>query len=155
VQLDSGYTKQQLYKKAKQYLVNSFKSNKDAWQYDDSTEVKLVYRGNFTCVGTENVSFHDTYETGNFSFNISIECKDNKYRYRIYGITADTYYSISGGTQHQMGINETVTKIYGSTKQGPLKKGYRRLLYLMLERFDMIIEQLKKAMAKKDGDSSF
>jgi hypothetical protein len=78
-------TKDQLFKNAKMWYVESFKYSKSVIQNENLSDGNITGKGNtqFTC----GKSFTPTAEAAYFT--IAIDIKDNKYRVRIYDIVGD------------------------------------------------------------------
>src|ERR1700685_53659 len=55
VQLDSSYKKDDLYRNAKLFFTDVFKSAKDVLQYDDREQGKIVGKGNFQLEDNQDV----------------------------------------------------------------------------------------------------
>src|SRR5450755_2029332 len=89
VQLDSTYKKDGLYRNAKLFFANAFKSSKDVLQYDERSEGKVIGKGTFQTTGHQNILMHSYTETRTNNFTLEISCKDGKYKYRIFGFSSD------------------------------------------------------------------
>jgi hypothetical protein len=76
-------SKEQLYKKAKVWLVNTFNDSKAVIEIDDSD--KIVGKGNFIV----NYTYALTPSKCKFNFTVNLDFKDNKYRMQIYNIIAE------------------------------------------------------------------
>jgi hypothetical protein len=81
----SSFSKDQLYSKAKLWLVNSFKDSKSVSEIDDKEGGQIVGKGNFVV----NYTYALTPSTCRFNFIMKIDLKDNKYRLQIYNIIAE------------------------------------------------------------------
>jgi len=80
VSADSS-SKDLLYSNAKEWFVHAFNSANNVIQYDSKDEGKLIGKGNFTFHGKAFTS--GTSSTGPVTFTITIEVKDNKYKYTL------------------------------------------------------------------------
>ena len=157
VQLDSAYKKDDLYKNAKLFFTDIFKSAKDVLQYDDRTEGKVIGKGNFKIEDNQLsflVAFH---ETRYVNFTIEIFCKDGKYRYRIYNVHSDCNVRTSGGSSPDQISNYdlTIDQAYTNTNKGVDKKLQRRLFVETFSELHKTIDQIKQYMAKKQSTSDF
>lgn len=74
----SGKTKDQLYKNAKKWFVDAFRSSKDVIQSDDKDGGQIIGKGWFYSTNTT--------EKYRIQTTIQVDCKDGRYRYRIYDI---------------------------------------------------------------------
>ena len=81
VKLDSTYTSDLLFKNAKQWLVDNFKSGKDVLQTDDKESGYIIGQGYFV-VGKNPVGFFVT--NSRIWFTVKIEVKDGRYKYTFY-----------------------------------------------------------------------
>jgi len=145
VQLDSSYKKDFLYKNAKIYFVNNFKSANDVIQYDSKEDGKVIGKGNLTV--------YDSNLTGTFdwrvNFTTEITCKDGKYRYRIYDVSiVETRH---GGYNQVYLTNLSVDQAIAQTQKGVVKKVSVRLFNKAVKEFQADIASIKIDMAKKDA----
>src|ERR1700743_1071484 len=74
--------KDELFKKAKVYFVDNFKSANDVIQYQDPVEGKIIGKGYFNI----SVPRMGKYVMWDVYYSTEVICKDGKYRYRIYDI---------------------------------------------------------------------
>jgi len=147
VNLDSTYKKDFLYKNAKIYFVNNFKSANSVIQYDSKEDGKIIGKG--------NLNVYDTYILTPFdwqvNFSTEISCKDGRYRYRIYDINIvetrhiDSQYG--GDQSNDMTLDDAILH----TKKGTAKKITARLYNKMVTQLKLDILALKADMSKKDA----
>jgi Domain of unknown function (DUF4468) with TBP-like fold len=84
-QIDSvAATKDELFIRAKVWLVNTFKSAKAVIQLDDKEAGKLMGKGVDTYSFKYGINYMDI--SGGIYYTIQIDCKDNKARIRIFNI---------------------------------------------------------------------
>lgn len=76
-----GLNKQDLYKNAKQWFVDYFKSSKDVIQNEDKEEGTIIGKGIIPYVF--HIKIMGNY-TKNDHLTVQVSAKDNKYRIRIY-----------------------------------------------------------------------
>lgn len=76
-----GMSKLDLYKNAKQWFVDYFKSSKDVIQNEDKEQGLIVGKGLLPIFWKSLIIFeyHD-------NLTIQIDCRDGKYRYKIYDL---------------------------------------------------------------------
>jgi len=147
VQLDSSYKKDFLYKNAKIYFVNNFKSANAVIQYDNKEDAKIIGKGNIT-VNDANLVMAVKWV---ISFTTEIACKDGKYRYRIYDFSiVETRY---GGSNHTYVTDLTIDQAKELSQKGTAKKVSARLFNKMADEIKSDILLIKRDMAKKDAIS--
>lgn len=95
VKVDSTLTADQLFKNAKIWLIDAFKSAKDVIQTESQSDHLLVAKG-------FNNRSHNQIVNGKIWFTLKLETKDGRYRYSIY----DLIYEYSG-TLLQTTVHET------------------------------------------------
>jgi len=150
VSLDTSYKKEQLYRNAKVFLVDIFKSAKDVIQYDDKEQGKIIGKGVLE-LADYHVIFTVVDEfTWNVNFTIEISCKDGKYRYRLYDILINQ--RVKNDTYNTPSVL-TVDDAIKNTQKGPFKKVSTRLVNSMLHNFRNDITILKTYMNKSQAKS--
>lgn len=140
VQVDKSI-KTDLFKKAKIYFVDNFKSANDVIQYQDADEGKIIGKGYFSVNELKfltNVEWQVYYGT-------EILCKDGKYRYRLYDITIKQVWSGSGPSNVR---NLSLDEATEETTKGQLKKVATNLFIKMTKEFDGSILSIKDYMSK-------
>lgn len=157
VQVDTSLKKDDLYRNAKIFFANEFKSAKDVIQYDDRGEGRVVGKGNFHLEDGQSAVLVFCSEKRDVDFTLEIYCKDGKYKYRIYGISAECTVRVSGGSSPDNVNRENITfdAAYTRTLKGISKKMERRLFMAMNDEIQSTIADIKKAMAVKKSDDSF
>ena len=149
VYVDTSSRKDDLYRNAKFFFTDYFKSAKDVIQYDDRGEGKVIGKGLFKI--TENSTFFEG--VWDVYFTTEITCKDGKFKYKIYdaSIVEDR-----PNSKYNDGITHlTVKEAFERTHKGMEKKAYTRLLSKMCSEFDTMILEIKKDMGKKVGKDDF
>jgi len=80
----TGKSKTDLYNNAKQWFVDYFRSSKDVIQNEDKELGRIVGKG----IILLNIKYNFAYgRMWPDRITIQIDCKDEKYRYRIYDMT--------------------------------------------------------------------
>lgn len=146
VNLDTSYTRDKLYKNAKVYFVNAYKSANDVIQYDEKEEGKIIGKGFMELKGSQAVLLSVWYQTWKVNFSTEIFCKDGKYRYRIYAINIKEFAEFSDGTTKNTSLN--IDDVIANCKKGPLKKCYNKFYKDLVISFKETTEDIKKNMAK-------
>ena len=82
VRLDTSFKKDEIYRSAKAYFGNNFSSANGVIQYQSREEGKLIGKGFFEI----HYALSETDIKWTVSYTTSIECKEGKYRLRIYDI---------------------------------------------------------------------
>ena len=142
--------KDMLFKNAKTFLVDAFKSAKDVIQYEDKAEGKIMGKGNLSVIGNQNKIMGQSWErkiTAYFSFEIS--CKDNKYKYRIYDLTFESFDQHTSRQRAPYVEAQTIEKLIEQCDKGTYKKATSEAYPKLLTEFKNIITQLKRSMIKK------
>jgi hypothetical protein len=146
VTLDGTYKKDFLYKNAKLYFVNNFKSANDVIQYDNKDDAKIIGKGNLTV--------YDSYIITPFewriNFSTEITCKDGKYRYRLYDVNIIETRHVSSEYGGDRIIKLTIDDALNQNKKGSVKKVTARLFNKMITSIKADIAAIKIDMAKKD-----
>jgi hypothetical protein len=140
-------TKDQLYKAARKWFVDSFNNSKSVLRTEDKEGGELVGKGNFLI--SENGGFMIT-NNYRFDFTIEVVCKDNKYRVRIYDIS----YTM---TNPPTGIMpSTVADLPAEGYNDRLKKSKNKRVHenaLLLDlKFKSMIDSLKVKMTSATND---
>ena len=137
-------SKADLYKNAKQWFVDYFKSSKDVIQNEDKEDGKIVGKGilliPFKGALGSNVMYND-------KLSIQVDCKDNKYRLRFYEQTLS-----SSGGEVVTTPESLIGKLLGKEKSPFNEKQARRMLESMNATITTAIFAFNKAMAAKTDD---
>jgi len=98
IQVDST-AKDELYNRAKRWVIDTFKSGKDVIQLDDKENGEIICRGFFTTPGWGNEKTAKYYVMPDVKvwFTIKIQIKDNKFKYDMYDYLLDIYLPGAGG----------------------------------------------------------
>jgi hypothetical protein len=99
IPLDSTYKSAILYKAAKTWFVNNFKSSKAVIQSEDQINGRFL--GKCYITGTGGLSY-TVFIGDQCYFTIQIDIKDGKYRYRFYD-----FYGTGEALGSQLNINES------------------------------------------------
>lgn len=102
--INSSLNKQNLYANAKEWTAKTFGDYKKVIQFEDESNGKLIIKGLSDVPYKASEPFL-TSET--ISYTITIECKDNKYRYKINDLKVEQTTNILGSKIHpQIGSPE-------------------------------------------------
>jgi hypothetical protein len=157
VQLDSTFKKDFLYRNAKLFFANLFKSSKDILQYDEREEGKVIGKGTIQLTGHQNVLLSEFTEIRTTNFTLEISCKDGKYKYRLFGFSSEYIYGQSDKRKPERTTNGTLTidEAYARTEKGGTKKMERSLFLNTLAEIRSTQHQLKEFMRKKPLKDDF
>lgn len=152
VSVDNSVTRDQLYKKAKSYFMDVFTGAKDAFQYDDAQEGKIVGKGFLTVSDYKKEFPSVTVLKWDVNYNTEIICKDGKYRLRIYDIVVTKEYHVASNTSRT--VNYTVPDLYtGMSKQkGAYKALYPKVFNKMVAGLQERMGTIKEYMEKNKAD---
>jgi hypothetical protein len=152
VSVDSTIKKDQLYKKAKTYFMDVFVAAKDAFQYDDQQEGRIVGKGYLTVSDYKSVFPGVAVLKWDVNYNTEIICKDGKYKFRIYDIVVTKESHVAESNSRT--VHFTVSDLYaGMSKQrGAYKTLYPRVMNKMIAEFKVRMGTLKEYMDKNKGD---
>lgn len=128
-------TKSELYTKAKNWFVNTFKDAKEVIQIDEKEAGQIIGKGNLV--------FYYTYlmqaQKVRCNFTTRVDLKDNKYRIQLYNFDLSEL-------EATMPLKKLI--------EDPTRALSRRVLPKIDEESKAIIESFKKAM-KESLDSNF
>lgn len=85
----------ELYKRAKIWMVDAFKSSKDVIQNDDKDNAIIIGKGFFSGLG-HNVGVSNP----KYWFTIRIDCRDGRYKYSITDFIYDFDVTVLGRSSH-------------------------------------------------------
>lgn len=85
----------ELYKRAKIWTVNAFKSSKDVIQNDDKDNNIIIAKGFFSGIGHNHL-----IKNARYWFTIRIDCRDGRYRYSISDFIYEFDVVVQGNTYH-------------------------------------------------------
>lgn len=145
--LDSTYKKDDLYRNAKLYFVDNYKSAKDVIQYDDKEQGKIIVKGFLNLKDYQDNFLTIIEYEWDVYYSTEITGKDGKYKYRIYNIHIKQ--TIKRDKEYPSTEDMSIDEAYRQTQKFGLKKVTRRLCDKMVYRFNSSIETLKTYMAKK------
>ena len=148
VNVDNTITKDQLYKKAKAYFVDVFTGAKDAFQFEDAQEGKIVGKGQLTVSDYKSVFPSVAVLKWDINYNTEIICKDGKYRVRIYDIVVTKESHVSESNSRT--VNFSIPDLYaGMAKQrGSYKTLYPKVFNKMAASFKEKMGTLKEYIDK-------
>lgn len=141
-------SKMDLYNNAKQWFVDYFRSSKDVIQNEDKDQGRIIGKGIIFIKLKALVT--QTYDD---KITIQIDCKDGKYRYRIYdmiGTVPAQYNSLVGHiSASDFTGEELIGKLTGTGKAQFTKNQCRKLLESINNETHSTIASLQKAMNEK------
>lgn len=141
-----GKTKIELYANARQWFIDYFKTYKDVIQNDDKDAGLIVGKGVLTFEYRSSWGKINEFD----QITIQIECKDNKYRYRIYD---QELRSPTSTDLNYYGTPENIIElINGKKKWGQDKSILRRELQGTDEIVKKVIASLINSMVLKHED---
>ncbi|HEY9002488.1 MAG TPA: DUF4468 domain-containing protein [Mucilaginibacter sp.] len=150
VDVDNNITKDQLYKKAKTYFVDVFTGAKDAFQYDDIQEGKIVGKGQLTVSDYKSIFPSVAVLKWDVNYNTEIICKDGKYRVRIYDIVVTKESHVS--ENNSRAVSFTIADLYArmDKQHGSYKTLYPKVFNKMVANFKERMGTLKEYMDKNN-----
>jgi hypothetical protein len=138
-------TKPELLNNAKQWFVDFFKDSKNVIQNEDKNQGRIV-----------GIGYIFNQEKIYDKLTIQIDCKNGKYRYKIYDMTGiiPAHYNVWVGNVRESDFTpeELINKITDDVNAPFSKNKCRKLLEAINEETTSTIESLKKAMAAKPDD---
>ena len=157
IQLDSSYKKDMLYRNAKLFFANISKSAKDVLQYDDREEGKVIGKGTIQVTGHQSILLNAFSETRTTTFTLEVSCKDGKYKYRMFGFSADYSYGESDKRKPERITTGTLTvdQAYARSEKGGTKKMERNIFMNTLTEIRLMQDHLKEFMRKKPSKDDF
>ena len=168
--VNSSFSKSALFSNAKAWVMDAFNNYKAVVQMESETDGRIVVKGNYENFQpklTYDNYKHFTYERAYFT--IVIDCKDNKYRYKIKDIIIKeiSYHSgsiYSGSTEFDYEVKH---EYHISRKESAIKKkaSIEQELSNVLESLKgkknppskqkKTIENLNKDLAKAEADIKY
>jgi len=137
--------KADLYKNAKQWFIDYFKNSNDVIQNEDKEGGKIVGKGILPVLFNGALGTQVIYDD---QVNIQIDCKDGKYRVRIY----EQFLSSPGGGQVTTTPEELIDKILGTGKSLLNAKQARRMLESINSEMLSTLASVNRAMSAKTDD---
>lgn len=146
VETVDGVSKEELYRRAKSWLVNAYRSAKDVIQLDDKENFTIIGKGNLPTYW--QVTFYASQQVS-LLHTITLQFKDGRYRYEITDLIMDYYVApsayVSGGPQ-KLPLESMGGK--GAQKGGNTKKYYAQVN----ERILATVEDMKTTLRKPIKD---
>jgi hypothetical protein len=154
VNVDNAFKKDQLYKNAKIYFMDVFMGAKDAFQYDDKQEARIIGKGFLTVDDYKSVFPGVAVLKWDVYYNTEIVCKDGKYRIRVYDIVITKEAHVAENNYRN--VHLTIKDAYDAIpkQRGPYKELYTKVINKMISEFKANISTLKENMVKKQPDYS-
>ena len=154
VNVDNAFRKDQLYKNAKLYFMDVFSGAKNAFQYDDKEEGKIIGKGFMTVNDYKSVFPGVAVLKWDINYNTEVTCKDGKYQVRIYDIIITKEYHVAESNSRT--VNLTVQDAYAAIpkQRGPYKTLYPKVINKMIAELKANMTTLKESMVKKSDFSA-
>jgi hypothetical protein len=149
VNVGDAFKKDQLYKNAKVYFMDVFSGAKDAFQYDDKEEGRIIGKGFLTVDDYKSVFPGVAVLKWDVYYNVEITCKDGKYRYRVYDVLITREGHVAENNFRN--VHLTVKDIYAAMpkQKGAYKTLYPKVMNKMLADLKTNITTLKESMVNK------
>lgn len=146
VVLDSTYTSDMLFKAAKLWMVDHYKSAKDVIQNEDSKNYIIIGKGFFELGHDKYVRYPKVWQT------VKIECKNGKYKYTIYNFRYQ--FSMPASSSYTSTPSEfdfVLIDWGGRVLKSKWSKGEMTVFAVKInEHISLTIESLKTYMSKKE-----
>jgi Domain of unknown function (DUF4468) with TBP-like fold len=151
VSVDSTLSKEQLYKNAKVYFMDVFTGAKDAFQYDDKKEGRIIGKGSLTVEDYKRFFPSVTVLRWDVNYNTEIVCRDGKYSLRIYDIVVTKESHVAENNSRT--VNYNIGDIYANMpkQHGAYKALYPKVLNKLNADLKARINILKESMEKKQA----
>ena len=149
VNVDSTLGKEQLYKNAKVYFMNVFTGAKNAFQYDDKKEGRIIGKGSLTVEDYKRFFPSVTVLRWDVNYNTEIVCRDGKYSLRVYDIVITKESHVAESNSRT--VNYNIGDVYAAMpkQHGAYKALYPRVLNKLNADLKARITVLKESMEKK------
>lgn len=148
VQAD-GMTKEQIYEKAKMWIVSTLKSGDNMVELDGTNSSKIVGTGNLIIPKVEineKMNYH-VFRNYVLNFKFIVFCKDNKYKYSVENFHL-TFNNVN--STFTTGLEKVIeTGHFGKKKQVLFESAVKETAK---EYIDKLIQELKSYMNKKSED---
>ncbi|RPJ58303.1 MAG: DUF4468 domain-containing protein [Dehalococcoidia bacterium] len=141
VKLDSSYTSELLYKNAKKWIIDQFKSGKDVIQSEDKEQLYIIGKGFFQHNLCHMLLFTSECK---YWFTVNIEVKDGRYKYTVYDVIYNYRLTINNTSQY---IREPF-EVYLSNANN--SKRTREYYTAIASEFNSIIKNLENSMIIKE-----
>jgi hypothetical protein len=156
VKLDSTTKKDELYRKGREWFVNTYVDAKEVLQLDDKTDGKMIGKGIY------KYSFFNGLNSSSVTmgFTLNLDVKDGRYRYRIYNFngTNKNQSALDGLSSRPSGpsyIKLDYDQTYADYKAGKRAKYNGKIAAGMDEQVKGIIASLEKAMRASSKSNDF
>lgn len=141
-----GQSKSQLYNKAREWFVNTYKDANAVIQLDDKDAGKLMGKGVYKYAFANGINISQITLT----FTVNIDIKDGKYRCRIYAFSGDNANtSMLGGPNATNIYKIDYDRCYTDLKAGKREKYNSKMLNGLDSEVKSIEKSLRDAMNKK------
>lgn len=149
VNVGDAFKKDQLYKNAKVYFMDIFSGAKDAFQYDDKEEGRIIGKGFLSVDDYKSVFPGVAVLKWDVYYNVEITCKDGKYRYRVYDVLITREGHVAENNYRN--VHLTVKDVYDAMpkQKGAYKTLYPKVMNKMLADLKTNITTLKENMVKQ------
>lgn len=154
VNVDNTFKKDQLYRNAKLYFMDVFPGAKDAFQYDDKQEGRIIGKGFLTVDDYKSVFPGVAVLRWDVYYNTEIICKDGKYQVRLYDILITKEYHVSESNSRN--VHLTLKDAYDAIpkQRGPYRSLYPKVISKMMAELMANVNTIKQSMVKDQPDFS-
>lgn len=156
VKVDSTIKQADLYRKGREWFVNTYVDAKEVLQLDDKADGKLMGKGVY------KYSFFNGLNSSSVTmgFTLNLDVKDGRYRYRIYNFngTNKNQSALDGLSSRPSGpsyIKLDYDQTYADYKAGKRAKYNGKVTAGMDEQVRGIIASLEKAMRAPSTNNDF
>ena len=147
VRVDSTITKTDLYRRGREWFVNTYLDPTEVLQLDDKAEGKMIGPGRYRYSFFMGVFFDIR-----MLFVLNLDVKDGRYRYRIYNFVNTTLLSNHSATRVYRMDYEQINKEYKAGKH-PRYNG--KIIVEFDKEVKSIIASLEKAMTTAQAKDDF
>ena len=154
VNVNPTLKKEQLYRNAKIYFMDVFVGAKDAFQYDDKEEGRIIGKGMISVNDYKSTFPGVAALKWDVNYNVEIICKDGKYRYRLYDIAVVKESHVAENNYRT--VHLTMKDIYEEMpkQKGAYKALYPKVINKLAAEFKTNIITLKECMEKQPANYS-
>lgn len=126
VNTDASLKKADLFKNAKLYFVNTYRSANDVIQYQDEETGKVIGKSFLKVSAQQKYGLGLYLMTFNWDIHYTTEiiCKDGKYRYRFYDFRVEAHVIDGNGHPSSFTLNDNFAAM---AKKGYYKEGYANI----------------------------
>ncbi|MCF8370557.1 MAG: DUF4468 domain-containing protein [Bacteroidales bacterium] len=149
-----GMTKEQLYQKAKLWIVSTLKSGDNMVELDGTSSDQVVGTGNLLLDSVQNYMVNWYYTKGQLNFKFIVFCKEGRLKYSVENILLS--YQISQTSLKQVALEDLKIKPLSEKekKKNEKKKSFeeKNIPYLDSQ-IKALIADFLRSMKKSDEDN--